>query len=223
MAKKARAHKRPDFSVPLVSSEVLITELAVEFGEFKTELMAEIRPRGAIAQMYADDVVTISWEIRRYWRTKISLINSEYRSALVNLFNQLTRPPSNVCSGADDVGEAEDDDNKRCTFDQLLKKLIDFGEVDFPEQWFTNPVVRAEFLELLKRYGLDEGYIEAEAIRLLSRDLDDLDRILMSLELRRERILRSLKDMQVVTNEERAANNKLLPFNGRSLNGKRAV
>ncbi len=57
MAKKARAHKRPDFSVPLVSSEVLITESAVEFAEFKTELMAEIRPRGAIAQMYADDLV----------------------------------------------------------------------------------------------------------------------------------------------------------------------
>ena len=223
MAKTRHANKQPGLNVPPVSSEVLITESAVEFGEFKKALMAEINPQGAIARTYAEDFVDISWEIRRYRRTKNTLINSQYRSALVNLYNQLTRPPSNACPGADDVVEAEDDGNKRYMFDRLVKRLMDLGETDFTEQWFTNPAVRAEYLELLTRYRLDEGYIEAEAIRLLSRDLDDIDRMLVSRELRRDRILRSLKDMQAVTNAERAAGAKLLPFNGRSLNGPKAV
>ena len=207
---------------PLVNCNVLITESEVEFAEFARQLTAEINPQGVLARMYAEDLVAACWETRRYRLFKNSLINSQYRAALVNLFNQLTRPPSNACPGENDVEEADDDANECNPSDPLINKLTDLGEVEFTEQWFMNPAVREQFRELLMRYRLDEGHIGAEAIRLLSRDLDDIERILASLEFRRDRIVRNLKDMQTVANKERQTENDFLPLNGRRLNGPRA-
>ncbi len=222
MRKNARTHNRAATDVPLVNSHVLITESEVEFAEFERQLTAEINPQGVLARMYAEDLVAACWEIRRYRLFKNSLINSQYRAALVNLYNQLTRPPSNACPVENDVEEVEDDGNEFNPSDRLINKLIDLGEVDFTEQWFTNSAVREQFRELLKRYRLDEGHIGAEAIRLLSGDLDDIERILASLEFRRDRILRNLKDMQTVASKERQTENDVLPLNGRRLNGPKA-
>ncbi|HEY5068103.1 MAG TPA: hypothetical protein VIJ04_25165 [Xanthobacteraceae bacterium] len=220
MVKTARAHRQPRINVPIANSYVLITESQDEFDQLKSELLDEINPQGALARIYTEDLIAVCWEIRRYQRTKTTLINSHYRDALGIIFNQLTRPPSNVCPRPDDVGDAEvdqDDENVRYAYDPLIAKLLDLGEADFAEQWFSNPDVRAQFRELLARYRLNEGYIEAEVIRLLIRDLDDIDRMLVSFEFRRERLLRSLKDPR--PKAERAADNKLPPFNGRGLNG----
>ena len=187
-------------------------------------MLDEINPQGALARIYTEDLIAVCWETKRYRRAKNTLINSHYRDALLIIYNQLTRPPSNVCPRPDDVGDAEhdqDDDNVRNAYDPLIAKLLDLGEADFAAQWFSNPAVRALFRELLARYRLNDGYIEAEAIRLLIRDLDDFDQTLVSLELRRERLLRSLKETR--PKAERAADNKLPPFNGRGLNGSKTI
>jgi len=52
-------------------------------------------------------------------------------------------------------------------------------------EWFTDPKARRQVAEILNRFHLDETAIEAEAIRSVAADLELLDRMLMSLEVRR--------------------------------------
>ena len=49
-------------------------------------------------------------------------------------------------------------------------------------------------MRILHRYHLDESAIEAEAIRLCSSDLEQLDKMLTSLRLRFDRVLRCVAD-----------------------------
>ena len=56
--------------------------------------------------------------------------------------------------------------------------------------WFTDDKeARKQILETLSRFELDESAIEAEAIRRSSSDLELLDRMLSSLESRRNKAL----------------------------------
>jgi hypothetical protein len=55
--------------------------------------------------------------------------------------------------------------------------------------WFTDKEAHKQVLETLSRFELDETAIEAEAIRRSSADLELLDRMLTSLESRRNKAL----------------------------------
>jgi hypothetical protein len=55
--------------------------------------------------------------------------------------------------------------------------------------WFTDQEAKKQVSELLSRFKLDDSAIEAEAIRRSSSDLELLDRMLTSLELRRDKTL----------------------------------
>ena len=61
-------------------------------------------------------------------------------------------------------------------------------------EWFTDPNAKQQVAEILNQFHLDETAIEAEAIRSVAADLELLDRMLMSLEVRRNRALRSIAD-----------------------------
>jgi hypothetical protein len=55
--------------------------------------------------------------------------------------------------------------------------------------WFTDKEAQKQVSETLGRFDLDESAIEAEAIRRSSADLEVLDRMLSSLESRRNKAL----------------------------------
>jgi hypothetical protein len=55
--------------------------------------------------------------------------------------------------------------------------------------WFTDQEAKKQVSEILSRFGFDESAIEAEAIRKSSADLELLDRMLASLETRRNKAL----------------------------------
>jgi hypothetical protein len=57
------------------------------------------------------------------------------------------------------------------------------------QAWFTDKEAKNQISELLSRFELDESAIEAEAIRRSSSDLELLDRMLTSLESRRDKAL----------------------------------
>jgi hypothetical protein len=57
------------------------------------------------------------------------------------------------------------------------------------QSWFSNQEAKKQVSEILNRFDLDESAIEAEAIRESSADLELLDRILTSLESRRDKAL----------------------------------
>ena len=143
---------------------LLITESADEFDALRDAFEREIKPRGIIEQMYVHDICSIVWEILRLRRCKVVIINSTFRSALEHLLDAAFKAsPANI-----DI-----------RWKMRRKLLRNHG----------SPIkrLRSRFQKLLSRFDLDESAIEAEAIRRSSSDLELLDRMLTSLESRRNK------------------------------------
>src|SRR5262245_11040367 len=112
----------------------------------------------------------IVWEILRLWRCKVTIINSAFRSALEDLLSQLLREPGQY------------------DFD------VQHGAQGLAQSWFTDQEAKRQVLEILSRFKLDESAVEAEAIRKSSSELELLDRMLTSLESRRDKALRCVAE-----------------------------
>jgi hypothetical protein len=149
----------------LPKSPLLITESADEFDAVRDAFEQEIKPHGIIEQMYVHDISSIVWEILRLRRCKVVIINSAFRSALQNLLKQVLRQPGQYQYEVEDEAEA------------------------LAQAWFTDQEAKKQVSEILSRFDLDESAIEAEAIRRSSSDLELLDRMLTSLESRRNKAL----------------------------------
>jgi hypothetical protein len=146
---------------------LLITESVDEFDALRDAFEQEIKPRGIIEQMYVHDICSVVWEILRLRRCKVVIINSAFRSALEDLLDRLLREP----------GQLSYDGRLRIKA-QALAHL-----------WFVDKEAKKEVSEMLSECELDEFAIEAEAIRKSSADLELLDRMLTSLESRRNKAL----------------------------------
>jgi hypothetical protein len=157
--------RRRDKLTLLPKSPLLITESADEFDAVRDAFEQEIKPHGIIEQMYVHDISSIVWEILRLRRCKAVIINSGFRSALQNLLKQLLREPGQYEYEVEDEAEA------------------------LAQAWFTDQETKKQVSEILSRFDLDESAIEAEAIRKSSSDLELLDRMLTSLESRRNKAL----------------------------------
>jgi hypothetical protein len=143
---------------------LLITESADEFDALRNAFEQEIKPRGIIEQMYVHDICSIVWEILRLRRCKVVIINSAFRSALENLLVQLRQPGQQDFQARDPARE-------------------------LAHAWFTDKEAQKQVSETFSRFDLDESAIEAEAIRKSSSDLEVLDKMLTSLESRRNKAL----------------------------------
>jgi hypothetical protein len=144
---------------------LLITESAEEFDALRHAFEQEIKPRGIIERMYVHDICAIVWEILRLRRCKAVIINAAFRSALQELLVQFLRQP----------GQSRYD--------------VEHDAQALALAWFTDKEAKKEVSEILARFDLDESAIEAEAIRKSSADLELLDRMLTSLEARRNKAL----------------------------------
>jgi hypothetical protein len=80
--------------------------------------------------------------------------------------------------------------------------------------WFSDPQSRDEVTEKLREFHLDDFAIEAEAIRISASDLELLDRMLTALEVRRDKVLRSIRDYRYsFAKQLRQASDRLLENN----------
>src|SRR6516165_2596376 len=149
---------------------LLITESADEFEALRDAFEREINPQGIIEQMYVDDHSSIVWEILRLRRCKVVVINSAFRSALEHLLVQLLKGPGQYDYEVQDKAQA------------------------LAHAWFTDREAEKQVSQTLNRFDLDESAIEAEAIRRSSSDLELLDRMLTSLESRRNKALRCVAE-----------------------------
>jgi hypothetical protein len=149
---------------------VLKSESADEFGAMHQALVQEIKPRGFIERMFVDDISFILWEILRLRRCKPVIINAAFRSASVHLLMQCLRQPAQLDYSVKEEAEA-----------------LALG-------WFSDQGAKKQVAEILNQFGLDESAIEAEAVRRSSSDLELFDRMLASLESRRNRALRCIGD-----------------------------
>src|SRR5262249_44497994 len=144
---------------------LLITESADEFDALCDAFEREIKPRGIVERMYVHDISSIVWEILRLRRCKALIINVGFRCALEHVLAQLLRPPGESEYSVRDETQA------------------------LAHAWFTDKAAKKQVSELLSRFELDELAIEAEAIRRSSSELELLDRMLTSLESRRDKAL----------------------------------
>ena len=150
---------------------LLMTESEEDFASLSAALEQEIKPRGIVERIYVADIAALVWEILRLRRCKAAVVNTAFEDALKHLLNRLM--------GYLDSDSPESEERAALVSD-----------------WFSEPQAKGEVSELLAEYHLDESAIEAEAIRSQSEELEMLDRMLTSLESRRNRALRSIADYQ---------------------------
>jgi hypothetical protein len=190
--RRARMTQSLDQNVYVLHSmaPLLINESADEFASLRKGLKSEIKPEGVIEQMYVDDFATLIWEILRLRRYKTMIINNSRLAALRGILKQL------LC---------------RRDYDQPYDKDLD-GE-DLARSWFDNKKKKAQtrVAKLLRQFQMDEGAIEAEAFRLCAEDLERLERMLTTLEFRRDKTLRSIREYrQILSKQLQQAGNRIL-------------
>jgi hypothetical protein len=164
------AKRRLRQSKLLPTSPLLITESQDEFDRIRDALEQELRPRGIVEKMFVADIVHLVWEILRLRRCKAGIINSAFRAALANLLAQAAREPGTYA----------------CEIEEKADELA--------HGWLSDPKTKEKVLAMLREVQLDESAIEAEAIRSVAADLELLDRLLASLESRRNKALRCIAD-----------------------------
>jgi hypothetical protein len=169
--KKMASQSRNQKVAPLRSPCLTITEPADEFASMCEQVNQAIEPAGVIERMYAEDVIALTWEILRWRRSKAGIINGAFLAALQGLLEQLL--------------------NRR-DFDPAFDH--EEAAEELARGWFANQRAKSQVATLLRKFGLDEGAIEAEAIRSRAEDLERLDRMLALAELRRSKALHCLAD-----------------------------
>ena len=151
-------------------SPLLITESPDDFDRIRDAFDQELKPRGIVEQMYVADIAYIAWEILRLRRCKAGIINSAFLQALERLLKQFLRQPGGF--------------------------NLHMGEEagSLARAWFSDPAGKKQVAQLLKDFQLDETAIEAEAVRCSIDQLEQLDRLLASLESRRNKALRCIAE-----------------------------
>jgi hypothetical protein len=163
-----RVRLRP--ASPLPQPPLLVTESAEDFKRLHDQIEEEIQPRGIIEQMYVADMADIVWDIIRLRRCKAVIVNVSFRTALERLLTQLMREPGEIPSPGYIPRRQE-------------------GIEDLVPRWFTDENVKKQVADSLAKFQLDHFAIEAEAMRESLPTLELLERMLRSLEARRDRLL----------------------------------
>jgi hypothetical protein len=94
----------------------------------------------------------------------------------------------------------------------LLQQLGQEEEEEEPlsERWFNEPEAKQEVKGLLKRYGLNEYAIEAEAVRKASKELESMESILGSSETRLKNALGALTEYKNLAVRSRTGSNRVI-------------
>jgi hypothetical protein len=151
---------------------VLMTENEDEFASLHEELEQDIQPKGFVERMYVRDTAALLWEIIRLRRFKIAIVNNALRMALQNILRQILFKP------------------------EFLEKPDYELEADtLAYDWFHSQKAKTQVAKLLRQFRLDESAIEAEAFRLMSSDIDRLDRMLTLAEVRRDKALHCIAEV----------------------------
>jgi hypothetical protein len=191
---------KPSNQIPavLMPSPVLITESEEEFNRFCDALKDDLKVPGTIDHLLITDIAELAWEIRRYRCVKTSLINSALLPALKKLLEPIVRK-QRADSQKPKTRVAQKTEGLLLNFDfePAEADLEVSNEVDrIAHGWFVDEKTKQLIFEMLAEHKLDEYAIETEAIRIVSPELEKLDRLLASLEWRLNKSLRCLADLR---------------------------
>jgi hypothetical protein len=168
-----RLSRQEALALPLLPGES-----GTEVARIVDSLTTELRPHGPILELYVREYAYFTLEARRLRQWKVCIIKNGFYNALDRILRKALRTPRTWG--------------------------FDFEEGDAPEtsesltqKWYTDDTVKGQILELLGNLGLDETNIYAEAVRNNSAELELLDKMLVSAELRRDRTLRMIAEYRV--------------------------
>jgi hypothetical protein len=95
--------------------------------------------------------------------------------------------------------------------DLLLQLGQDGDESEsLSERWFNEAEAKREVVDVLQQVGLDEYAIEAEAVRKTSKELEPVESILSSLEIRFKNALRALAEYKDLKARSPAGSNLVI-------------
>jgi hypothetical protein len=161
------------------------------FDELLHALRREIQPRGIVEILYVEEIAGIIWDILRLRRCKVTIMNMSFEKVLHNLISlhlKMRRPAKEEESKIDGLlleiwrppTKSEIERSKK------INRLV--------RGWFTSDEGKQKVLSILRRSHLDVSVIDAEVIRASFSDLQLLEKLLISLEARRDRSLRRMME-----------------------------
>lgn len=166
----------PDFIVewledpPILPSECK-TEFMLFFHSFEDGNRYGHRPKTDIEFFYLSRAVTAAWELLRYERIKVALIDSERRAAVELLHRKLL----NISAQAKTLSEVK----KRAREETRL--------------YFTNSDYRKQFAARLEQAGMSTRAIDAAAYAGSLPSISTVDRLIRSAERRLSDSLKKLE------------------------------
>jgi hypothetical protein len=177
---------------------LLTTESSDDAEALHHSVARRFQPRDVIERKYVSDLASIMWEIDRLRRCKVAMLNTTFRDSLEQVLVQMLTMPG------------QDQSDVRADAQNLAYA------------WFTDRKAKKQILELLRRFGLDETAIEAEAIRGLFSQLEPIENMLTSLEWRYDKALgciahyRAILVNQLREGADLANDGKRIPFDASS-------
>ena len=146
---------------------LLSSESESEFASLRAEIENEIKPKGAIEQIFVDDITAITWEILRVRRNKTGIIRNTFPAALQSILKLLLHRE-----------------------DYLHNVAIEDPIIEASLNYFCDRKTEKMILGVLRRFGLDHFSIEAEAFRLAASELEKFDKMLSNSERRRYKAIK---------------------------------
>jgi hypothetical protein len=122
------------------------------------ELKRDLQPRGTIMRLLVEDYAKLTWEIARYERANVALLNSASPHALRNVLRPIFFGPAHLEKG-------------------------DGPARDLAEEAIRSSQDATRALNLLGEVGLDETAVEAEALRLRLPDIGGIQRLIATQKL----------------------------------------
>jgi hypothetical protein len=152
-----------------VSLPLLISEDPSAYKALLATFADAVRPTDPIEWIFVKDCVDLTWEIQRIRRAKAAIIDITRKEALRSILESILEE-ENLELGEGRIAEAD------------VKA----------DEWYTCPDIKEELTALMARHGLDEQAITAQAFALRSRELEKLEHMLASAELRRSSMFREI-------------------------------
>src|SRR5262249_395704 len=121
---------------------VLATENEVAYDSLRDAIIAEVQPRDLFEHYHTRRRVDCSWEVTRYQRCAVAIIEITTKAAVTALGREFAKA-----------------DRNGLTHDQLV------------EGWFMDLEIRDLILEKLRPYGVDEDSVLAQAMAMRSGEL----------------------------------------------------
>jgi hypothetical protein len=183
---------RPRRASLLPEPPLLTSESAEEFERLRDGLEQDIKPSGIIEQIYVADFAYMVWDIGRLRRAKALIIKLAFQASLKDVLTQILRDKAR---SIDWQTESRHSDKAR----------------NIARRWCTDQKIKKQVSDLLQEFGLDQFAIEAESIRASSATLEKLERMLSSLESRRDKALYRVADYRAnLAHQLRGSTDKLI-------------